>query len=188
MLQRMIQVGWAAWLIRRGFRRGICFREWFNGVLSVPVDFDQFCVEGLSEAELDALPLYAVRVDAQGVVLQVNQPAQRVFDRSRDDILGQNFFDGLVGGQGFAAFRSVFLDGVACDRLKARFSFEFDFPAGPMRTTVDLRPAGPNGQYWILVDPERPPLAPVGAVPLGGIDSPVSTDGSAPDTFVPRMI
>ena len=105
----------------------------------------------LSAEELDALPFGAIELDTTGTVLSYNKAEERLAGRTRQDVVGKNFFRDIAPCTRVQRFFGAFEVGVERKQLSEVFDFTFRFPAGPRE--VRIRMIYSAGTVWIFVTP-----------------------------------
>ena len=109
-------------------------------------------LDDLSPEELDALPFGVIALDATGRILAYNAAESRMSGRSRERVLGRDFFTEVAPCTNLPAFHGRFLEGVRSGHLDAAFTFVFGFDP-PVRVQVTMRDARLPGRYWVTVRP-----------------------------------
>lgn len=112
-------------------------------------------LDGLTEAELDALPVGAIRVDADGRILFYSRAEARLTGRKPQQVLGRNFFRDVAPCTVVPEFYGRFRQGVLAGSLHTAFEFTFDFDMRPVRARIAMREAENDGEYWIIVQPSE---------------------------------
>lgn len=112
-----------------------------------PVDIDD-----LSDDELDDLSFGVIQVDGAGRILRYNAAESRFSGRSRDRVIGRDFFRDVAPCTHLPAFHGRFLDGVRRNDLGVTFGFVFGFDQ-PARVEVTLKASRTPDRYWILIQP-----------------------------------
>ncbi|WP_295886327.1 EAL domain-containing protein [uncultured Thiohalocapsa sp.] len=146
-------------------------------------------LDTLSEAELDALPVGAIRVDADGKILFYSRTEASLTGRVRDEVLGRNFFRDVAPCTAVPEFYGRFRQGVLAGQLSSTFEFVYDFDMHPVRVRIHMRDAQSDGEYWIIVEPLQrlpqraaPAAAPAAVATAAGVTAaPQATvgDGTA---------
>ncbi|MCG6942794.1 MAG: EAL domain-containing protein [Thiohalocapsa sp.] len=110
-------------------------------------------LDSLTEAELDRLPVGAIRVDADGGILFYSRTEGTITGREPQRVLGRNFFRDVAPCTAVPEFYGRFRRGVLQGSLNCVFDFVFDFDMHPVRVHIAMREADKPGEYWILVRP-----------------------------------
>lgn len=111
---------------------------------------------GLDRAEptddtIDRYPFGVVRLDEAGRVLQYNLYEERLARRSRNEVIGKNFFQEVAPCTQVKRFYGRFLDGVARRSLDASFHFIFPFAHGERRVHIAMFHRADDDSFWVLV-------------------------------------
>lgn len=111
-------------------------------------------VEALSEAEIDALPFGAIRLDAAGEVSFYSE-AERRQSGFRRAAVGRNFFADIAPCLDNSAFRGRIDQAIAAGRLDISFDHVGDFPNGERDVAVRVRvQSAAQGGCWIFMEHE----------------------------------
>lgn len=109
----------------------------------------------MSRDAIDALPFGAIQLDPSGIIRVYNRFEERFANRSREDVVGRNFFRDVAPCTHVRAFHGAFEEGVRLRNLNEVFDFRFDFPSGSKAVRIRMifasTPA-PEG-VWIFVTP-----------------------------------
>lgn len=108
----------------------------------------------MTKEELDALPYGAIRLSPRGTILGYNAAEGRLTGRTRDRVLGRNFFSDVAPCTDVREFRGRFTE-LATESEKSLFhEFAFEFPFEPplMVNITLLRDRG-DESIWVLVEP-----------------------------------
>ncbi len=108
-------------------------------------------VDGLGEADLNALPFGAIRLDRQGVIQTFNAYESRLTGRDPARMLGRNFFTEVAPCTNVQAFAGRFREGVARGELHEVFPYRFDFEMAPREVTVTLFYSRITDSAWVFV-------------------------------------
>jgi photoactive yellow protein len=107
-------------------------------------------VEALTEAEVDALPFGAIRLDSEGVV-QVYSRAERHLSGSGDrERLGLDFFSQIAPCMDTPSFRGRIERARAAGHLDLEFGYVGDFIDRERELTVRVQP-DTQGGLWIFM-------------------------------------
>lgn len=110
-------------------------------------------LDGLSPAELDALPFGVIQVDGAGRVVLYNAAESRLSGRPAASVVGRNFFRDIAPCTHLPQFHGRFLEGVRRGGFDEGFRFVFGFDPQPVRVEVSFRAAREHDRYWIVVRP-----------------------------------
>jgi photoactive yellow protein len=105
----------------------------------------------MTAREIDDLAFGAVQLDGQGNVLQYNAAESGITGRSREEVLGRNFFREVAPCTGTPAFRGVFLKGVREGNLNTMFEYTFDYRMAPTKVKIHMKKAISGDSYWVFV-------------------------------------
>lgn len=101
-----------------------------------------FAVESVlagAEERLDALPFGVIELDAAGVVLAYNRAEEELAGRSRDEVLGRNFFTEIAPCTNVQEFAGRYHEMVTRGGAsEASLEFIFRFPEGAQLVWVQL--------------------------------------------------
>ena len=112
-------------------------------------------IDGLSSAELDALPFGAIQLDRDGTILQFNEYEANLSNRRAPETLGRNFFRDVAPCTNVREFYGVFRDGVEQGALNATFDYRFAFKQAPRNVRVTLFFSAPTGTVWVFVQERK---------------------------------
>lgn len=90
----------------------------------------------MSDAELEALPYGAIRLNREGEVLSVNQTETNMSGASADTYLGRNFFSQVAPCADVKAFAGRFKEFLNSNRRLKEFNFLYRFAAGNIAVRV----------------------------------------------------
>ena len=105
----------------------------------------------LSPDEIDKLPFGAIQLDATGQVLSYNDTESAITGRTKEAVIGRNFFRDIAPCCDKPAFRGVFDDGVRSGNLNAIFDYVFDYRMNPTRVKIHMKAALTGDTYWVFV-------------------------------------
>ena len=111
-------------------------------------------VNGMSESELDALPLGIIRLDRDAKILYYSASQAEFARRDAAATIGSNFFRDVAPCAAVKAFQGRFNDFVAAPggSLIEPFEFEFRFTWGLRRVTITLiRSTHGDESFFIVV-------------------------------------
>jgi len=109
-------------------------------------------VDGLTNAELDALPFGAIQLDASGNILQFNEYEANLSNRRAPDTIGLNFFLDVAPCTNVQEFHGRFLEGVRTGSLHVTFPYHFNFKRMARDVAVTLFYSGPTSTVWVFVE------------------------------------
>jgi len=112
-------------------------------------------VDALSPDQLDALPLGAIQLDADGKVLKFNQYESTLSNLSKDRVVGRNFFRDVAPCTDVQDFHGRFKEGVARKQMHVKFRYHFAFKQNPRDVTVTLFYSTQSGSIWVFVQPQE---------------------------------
>ena len=124
-------------------------------ILDTRIEFGQHDIENvlarLSDVQIDNLAFGAIQLDAKGVILQYNTTESNITGRSKDFVLGKNFFDEVAPCCNTSIFRGTFDTGVQSGHLDTIFNYIFDYKMNPTRVKIHMWKAMATKTYWIFV-------------------------------------
>jgi photoactive yellow protein len=108
-------------------------------------------IENLAEEEFDALPFGAVKLDADGRVVQYNAYEAKLAKRDPRLVIGRNFFTEVAPCTNVQEFAGRFRSGVDAGSLNVTFPYRFLFPERyiDVEITMMLAPGGTGA--WVFV-------------------------------------
>lgn len=116
-------------------------------------------IDGLTPAELDALPFGAIQLDRDGKILQFNEYEANLSNRRAPDTVGWNFFRDVAPCTNVREFHGRFIEGVERGELEATFDFRFAFRQAPRDVRVTLFYSAPTATVWVFVEERRSHVA-----------------------------
>jgi photoactive yellow protein len=105
----------------------------------------------LSNADLDALPFGAIKLDGKGKVCSFNDYEARLTGRDPKDVIGKNFFTEVAPCTNVRSFAGRYTEGVKKGELHAIFPYRFDFKMSPRDVTVTLFYHKQSDTGWVFV-------------------------------------
>ena len=108
-------------------------------------------IDRMNEAELDALPFGAIRLDKTGKVLSYNATEAKLTGRDPKRVIGRNFFTDVAPCTNVQGFAGRFREGVAKGEMHTIFPYRFDFEMAPRDVTVTLFYAKQTDTAWVFV-------------------------------------
>lgn len=108
-------------------------------------------VEGLSAADLDALPCGLIKLDLTGKILTYNRAESELSGLRPGHVEGKNFFTEVAPCTKVKEFHGRFLDGVARGELNETFDFLFRFAHGDRHVAITLNYSPAIGAVFIVV-------------------------------------
>ena len=119
------------------------------------IEFAQDDIENdlalMSPQAIDALAFGAIQLNADGKVLSYNATESTITGRSKDAVIGRNFFNEVAPCCNKPGFRGVFDAGVRSGTLNAIFDYTFDYKMNPTRVKVHMKRAVADDTYWVFV-------------------------------------
>lgn len=109
-------------------------------------------VDGLTNAELDALPFGAIQLDLRGTILQFNEYEANLSNRRAPDTIGLNFFLDVAPCTNVQEFHGRFLQGVREGSLHVTFPYRFNFKHMARDVAVTLFYSGSTTTVWVFVE------------------------------------
>lgn len=119
-----------------------------------PTDLDREACERIttvSEAELDALPFGAIKLDPAGTVLAYNRAEAAFSERDPERVIGRNFFSDIAPCTDVKEFRERYRAGVAKGELHEKFHFVFDLARGRVEVVITLFFDQRRNTGWVFV-------------------------------------
>jgi photoactive yellow protein len=108
-------------------------------------------VDGLVNAQLDALPFGAIQLDLEGKILRFNEYEANLSNRRAPDTVGRNFFRDVAPCTNVREFYGRFREGVERGELNATFDYRFAFRMAPRNVRVTLYYSAPTATVWVFV-------------------------------------
>ena len=108
-------------------------------------------IDRMSEAQLDALPFGAIRLDKEGKILSYNMTESKLTGRDPKRVIGRNFFTEVAPCTNVQSFAGRFREGVAKGEMHIIFPYRFDFQMAPRDVTVTLFYSAKTGTAWVFV-------------------------------------
>ena len=119
------------------------------------IEFGQESIENelarLTPEQIDGLTFGAIQLNAAGKVLGYNAMESSITGRSKQAVIGRNFFTEIAPCCNKPAFRGVFDAGVRAGDLNARFDYTFDYKMNPTRVRINMKKAVADDTYWVFV-------------------------------------
>jgi photoactive yellow protein len=112
-------------------------------------------IDGLTPAELDALPFGAIQLDRDGTILQFNEYEANLSNRRAPDTVGWNFFHDVAPCTNVRDFHGRFNEGIERGELNVTFDFRFAFKQAPRDVRVTLFYSAPTATVWVFVEERR---------------------------------
>jgi len=113
-------------------------------------------IDTMKESELDALPLGAIQLDAQGNILQYNVFESRLANVPKNMAIGKNFFREVAPCTDVKEFYGHFKKGVAAKKLHEKFRYHFSFKKNPRDVVITLFYSSMTQTVWVFVRPLEP--------------------------------
>lgn len=109
----------------------------------------------MTEDELDALPFGAIKLSPRGTILGYNETEGRLTGRTRERVLGRNFFLDVAPCTDVQEFRGRFAELAGESEISIFHEFSFEFPfEPPLRVTITLLRDRGDRSIWVLVEPD----------------------------------
>jgi photoactive yellow protein len=102
-------------------------------------------------ATLDLLPYGIIVLDATGTILYYNAREEAIAGRSRDAVMGRNFFRDVAPCTQLGEFFDRFRDVIEAEGLTAEFGFHFPFPKQTRDVEIALTSFRYGGEVLCLV-------------------------------------
>lgn len=116
-------------------------------------------IDGLTPAELDALPFGAIQLREDGLILQFNEYEANLSNRRAPDTVGWNFFRDVAPCTNVQEFHGRFLEGIERGELNVTFDFRFSFKQSPRDVRVTLFFSTPTKTVWVFVEERKANVA-----------------------------
>ena len=92
----------------------------------------------LPRERLDELPIGAIQLDREGVVLRYNRTEGELSGRDPEGVIGRRFFEDIAPCTNVREFAGRFRQGFEDKSLNAIFPYRFDFEMAPVDVWVRL--------------------------------------------------
>jgi photoactive yellow protein len=112
-------------------------------------------VDGLSNAELDALPFGAIHLDLEGNILQFNEYEANLSNRRAPETVGRNFFRDVAPCTNVREFYGRFREGIERGGLNVSFDYRFAFRMAPRNVRVTLYYSSGTRTVWVFVQERK---------------------------------
>jgi photoactive yellow protein len=108
-------------------------------------------VDSLTEAEFNALPFGAIKLDTEGRILKYNLYESKLAQRDPEEVIGQNFFTEVAPCTNVQEFAGRYRQGIAEGKLDTTFPYRFLFPSRAVNVVITLI-LNPDGEsVWVFV-------------------------------------
>jgi photoactive yellow protein len=107
--------------------------------------------DGLSEAELDQLPVGAILLDSNGRVLRYNEAEARFTGLHPMAVVGRDFFRDIAPCTFTPEFHGRFRAGGGDDAVSTLFSYIFRIGKQPAKVLVEMRAAKELKGVWLFI-------------------------------------
>ncbi|MBU6367892.1 MAG: PAS domain-containing protein [Gemmatimonadetes bacterium] len=107
--------------------------------------------DGMTAAQLDAVPYGLIQLDPTGRILAYNAAESQLASLPQQDALGKSFFTEVAPCCKVPAFFGRFTDGVIHESLDATFRFHFAFKQHPRNVLVRMRYVKRTRTVWLLL-------------------------------------
>ncbi|WP_244237118.1 PAS domain-containing protein [Corallococcus llansteffanensis] len=114
-------------------------------------------MDGLSELELDGLPLGMIQLDSQGKILKFNRTEASLARIKAKDQIGRSFFNEVAPCTRVREFYGRFQEGVRAKNLYQTFGFIFRFAHGARHVAITLFYSDKTNSVWVLVSDQQVP-------------------------------
>jgi photoactive yellow protein len=109
----------------------------------------------MTEEELDALPFGAIKLSPRGTVISYNATEGRLTGRTRERVLGRNFFIDVAPCTDVQEFRGRFVELAKESEMSIFHEFSFEFPfVPPLTVKITLLRDRGDKSIWVLVEPD----------------------------------
>ena len=105
----------------------------------------------LDARQLDALPFGAIGLDRDGTILQYNAAESEISGRSREAVIGRNFFTEVAPCTNVQEFAGRFREGVQREELNHVFPYVFSFDMAPAKVWIRLYYSKDSRTAWVFV-------------------------------------
>ncbi len=101
--------------------------------------------------DIDKLAFGAVKVDANGTILQYNAVEGAITGRDPKAVLGKNFFREVAPCTNRPEFYGKFQEGIKSGKLNTLFEYTFDYNMKPTKVKVHMMKEVAGSNYFIFV-------------------------------------
>ena len=108
-------------------------------------------IDSLTEADFDALPFGAIKLDAEGRILKYNLYESKLAERDREEVIGQNFFTEVAPCTNVQEFAGRYRQGMASGELNTTFPYRFLFPKKIVDVEITLVLSADGQSAWVFV-------------------------------------
>jgi photoactive yellow protein len=112
-------------------------------------------IEGFGEQQLDQLPFGAIRLDRNGTILSFNQAEEKLSGRTKENVIGKDFFTDVAPCTNVQEFAGRFQEGVRTGNLHVVFPYVFDYKMDPRNVWVTLFYSNVTDTAWVFVRDDR---------------------------------
>ena len=105
----------------------------------------------MGDKEIDKLAFVAIKVDAEGKILQYNAAEGEITGRDPKEVIGKNFFTEVAPCTNRPEFYGKFKEGVSKGELNTLFEYVFDYKMKPTKVKVHMMKAMVGEGYFIFV-------------------------------------
>jgi photoactive yellow protein len=105
----------------------------------------------MSAREIDQLAFGAIKLDAQGNILEYNTTEGEITGRDPKSVIGKNFFTSVAPCTNTPAFKGEFDKGVKDGNLNKMFEYTFDYNMKPTKVKVHMKKAVAGNSFWVFV-------------------------------------
>jgi photoactive yellow protein len=107
--------------------------------------------ESVDFGTLQLLPLGVIVVNNQGTILFYNQREEQISGRSREEVVGQNFFRDVAPCSAVKAFQGRFQELMVEATEDVEFDFVFPFAREPRQVRINLHPFWKDGESLCII-------------------------------------
>jgi photoactive yellow protein len=93
-------------------------------------------IPGLSSEALDSLPFGVIELNRSGEVIKFNCAEETLSGRSRNDVIGRNFFSEIAPCSDVKEFRGRFEEFLDTSKRAAQFDFVYYFDTGTVAVMI----------------------------------------------------
>lgn len=108
-------------------------------------------LKDMDEKKIDELAFGAVKLDADGKILQYNSAEGAITGRNPEDVIGKNFFKDVAPCTNSPEFYGKFKEGVEKGSLNVLFEYVFDYQMKPTKVKVHMKQSVTDDGYFIFV-------------------------------------
>lgn len=117
-------------------------------------------IDGMAPEQLDSLPFGAIKLNAEGTIVEYNLTESTISGREKKNVIGRNFFTEVAPCTNVQGFAGRFREGVAGEDLNHIFPYTFTFEMTPTEVWIRLYYSKPTGAAWVFVARRGPETKP----------------------------